>query len=157
MTGLAVAAFVAAACTGTPNSKAAPSPSALTGVARYYAQRLSWHDCGDGFQCGTIHMPLDYNRPDVNRIAMSVIRLPAEGPRKGSLLINPGGPGGSGVQFVRDAARQYGADLRKNFDLVGFDPRGVNQTKPAVRCLTSKQLDRFFATDTSPDRPGRNQ
>jgi pimeloyl-ACP methyl ester carboxylesterase len=150
VTGLAVAAFVAAACTGTSNSKASPSPSPK-GIARYYAQRVAWHDCGGGFQCGTLHMPLDYTRPDGSHITMSVIRLPAEGPRQGSLLINPGGPGGSGVQFVRDAARQFGADLRKNFDLVGFDPRGVNQTKPAVRCLTSKELDRFFATDTSPD------
>jgi pimeloyl-ACP methyl ester carboxylesterase len=151
VTGLAVAAFVAAACTGTPNSKAAPSPQGPQGMARYYAQDVSWKDCGGGFQCGTLHMPLDYNRPDGTRVTMAVIRLPAEGQRKGSLLINPGGPGGSGVQFVRDAARQYGADLRKNFDLVGFDPRGVNLTKQPVRCLTSKELDRFFATDTSPD------
>lgn len=148
VTGLAVAAFVAAACTGTPNSKAAPSPR---GIAQYYSQRIAWHDCGGGFQCGTVHMPLDYTRPDGQRVTMSIIRLPAEGQRKGSLLINPGGPGGSGVQFVRDAARQYGADLRKNFDLVGFDPRGVNQSKPVIRCQTSRQLDRFFATDTSPD------
>jgi pimeloyl-ACP methyl ester carboxylesterase len=149
VTAMAVAAFVAAACTGTPNSKAAPSPK---GIAHYYAQRVAWHDCGGGFQCGTVRMPLDYAHPDApQQVIMSVIRLPAEGPRKGSLLVNPGGPGGSGVEFVREAARQYGADLRKNFDLVGFDPRGVNLTKQPVRCLTSKDLDRFFATDTSPD------
>ncbi len=151
---MAVAAFVAAACTGTPNSKAAPSPK---GNAFFYAQRVSWHDCGGGFQCGTVHAPLDYARPDGQRITLSVLRLPAEGQRKGSLLINPGGPGGSGVDFVRDAARQFGADLRKNFDLVGFDPRGVNASRPAVRCLTSKDLDRFFATDTSPDDPSEVQ
>jgi pimeloyl-ACP methyl ester carboxylesterase len=147
-TALAVAAFVAAACTGTPNSKAAPSPR---GSSPYYSQRVSWHDCGGGFQCGTIHAPLDYAHPDGPKVTLSVIRLPAEGQRKGSLLINPGGPGGSGVDFVREAARQFGADLRKNYDLVGFDPRGVNQSKPTVRCLSSKELDRFFATDTSPD------
>lgn len=141
---MAVAAFVAAACTGTPNSKAAPSP-------RFYSQRISWRDCGNGFQCGTVYAPLDYAHPEGQRISLAVIRLPAEGQRKGSLVINPGGPGGSGVEFVRDAARQYGADLRKNFDLVGFDPRGVNQSRPAVRCLSNKELDKFFATDTSPD------
>lgn len=144
VSAMAVAAIVATACTGTPNSKAAPSP-------RFYSQRISWHDCGNSFQCGTVHVPLDYAHPEGQRATLSVIRLPAEGQRKGSLLINPGGPGGSGVQFVRDAARQYGAELRKNFDLVGFDPRGVNQSRPPVRCLTSKELDRFFATDTSPD------
>ena len=82
---------------------------------------------------------------------MSVIRLPAEGQRKGSLLINPGGPGGSGVQFVRDAARQYGADLRKNFDLVGFDPRGVNQTKPAYAASAARS-----STASSPPTPRPN-
>ncbi len=148
---MAVAAFVAAACTGTPNSKAAPSPKASKGIAPFYAQRVSWHDCGGGFQCGTVRAPLDYAHPDGQRITLSVLRLPADGPRKGSLLINPGGPGGSGVDFVRDAARQFGADLRKNYDLVGFDPRGVNDSRPAVRCLTNKELDHFFATDTSPD------
>jgi pimeloyl-ACP methyl ester carboxylesterase len=147
VTALAVAAFVAAACTGTPNSKAAPSPR---GSANFNSQRVSWHDCGGGFQCGSVHAPLDYAHPTGARVTLAVVRLPAEGQRKGSLLINPGGPGGSGVQFVRDAARQFGADLRKNFDLVGFDPRGVNQSKPAVRCLNGKDLDRFFATDTSP-------
>jgi pimeloyl-ACP methyl ester carboxylesterase len=145
---MAVAAFVAAACTGTPNSKAAPSPK---GIGQYYAQRVSWRDCSGGFQCGTVRMPLDYAHPDGSKIVMSVIRLPAEGQRRGSLLINPGGPGGSGVEFVREAARQFGPELRRNFDLVGFDPRGVNLSRPAIRCLTSRELDRFFATDTSPD------
>jgi pimeloyl-ACP methyl ester carboxylesterase len=148
VTAMAVAAFVAAACTGTPNSKAAPSPR---GTASLYAQRLSWKDCGSGFQCGTVQVPLDYAHPQSKTITLAVVRLPATGPRKGSLVINPGGPGGSGVQFVRDAARQFGADLRKSYDLVGFDPRGVNESKPPVRCLTGKDLDRFFATDTSPD------
>ena len=125
---MAVAAFVAAACTGTPNSKAAPSPK---GSAFFYAQRVSWHDCGGGFQCGTVRAPLDYARLDGPRISLPVLRLPADGQRKGSLLINPGGPGGSGVDFVRDAARQFGADLRKNFDLVGFDP--TRRQAPAAR------------------------
>ncbi|HEV7626558.1 MAG TPA: hypothetical protein VGO89_08675, partial [Streptomyces sp.] len=146
VTGLAVAAFVAAACTGTPNSKAAPSPS---GIAHFYAQHVSWKDCGGGFQCGTLHMPLDYARPDGARITMSVLRLPAEGQRKGSLLINPGGPGGSGVQFVRDAARQYGADLRKNFDLVGFDPRGVGHSTE-VQCVSPKDQDELYGETPDP-------
>jgi pimeloyl-ACP methyl ester carboxylesterase len=147
-TALLVAAFEAVACTGTPPSKAAPSPG---GVAPFYSQHITWHDCGAGFQCGAYRAPLDYAHPQGQRLTLAVVRLPAEGARKGSLLINPGGPGGSGVSFVRDAARQFGADLRKNYDLIGFDPRGVNQSRPLIRCLTGKELDTFFATDTSPD------
>lgn len=147
---MAAAAIVAAACTGTPNSKAsAPSPSG--GLASFYAQRVIWHACGGGFQCGSVQVPLDYRRPGGHRIMLAVIRLPATGHRKGSLVINPGGPGGSGVAFVRGSALQFGADLRQNFDMVGFDPRGVGASRPAVRCVSARMLDKFFATDTSPD------
>ncbi|MCO6005306.1 alpha/beta hydrolase [Actinoallomurus purpureus] len=147
---LAAAAIVVTACTDAPKSTAsAPSPS---GSASLYSQKISWRDCGGGFQCGTVQVPLDYNHPGDRPIVLPVIRLPAEGgQRKGSLVLNPGGPGGSGVEFARGSARQFGADLRRNFDIVGFDPRGVGQSRPTVRCLTGKELDRFFETDTSPD------
>ncbi|WP_433177261.1 alpha/beta hydrolase [Actinoallomurus sp. CA-150999] len=149
---LAAAAIVVTACTDAPKSTAsAPSPS---GIANMYAQRISWRDCGNGFQCGTLQVPFDYSHPTGRFITLPVIRLPAEGgQRKGSLVLNPGGPGGSGVEFARGSARQFGADLRRNFDIVGFDPRGVGQSRPTVRCLTGKQLDKFFQTDTSPDDP----
>src|SRR4051812_42906075 len=150
---MALAAVVATACTGTPKSKASPSPR---GMARFYAQRVSWRDCGGGFQCGTVNVPLDYAHPDNGRhLTLAVNRLPAEGPRKGSLVVNPGGPGGSGVQFVHEQARQFGAALRRNFDLVGFDPRGVGASRIPVRCLTGKQLDTFFGTNVSPDDPAQ--
>ena len=148
VTALAAAAIVATACSGTPTSKAAPSPR---GIGSFYSQKMSWHDCSGGFQCGTVQVPLAYARPDGQRLTLAVIRLPAEGARKGSLVTNPGGPGGSGVQFVRDGARQFGADVRKNFDIVGFDPRGVGSSHPPVRCFSGQNLDKFFATDTSPD------
>ncbi|MCO5995786.1 alpha/beta hydrolase [Actinoallomurus rhizosphaericola] len=146
---LAAAAIVVTACTDAPKSTAsAPTPSGSTPV---YGQRISWRDCGGGFQCGSIRVPLDYAHPTGRLLGLAVIRLPAEGgQRKGSLVLNPGGPGGSGVEFARGSARSFGADLRRNFDIVGFDPRGVGQSRPAVRCLTGKQLDRFFEADTSP-------
>ena len=132
-------------------SQAASVP---TGLGQFYGQKPSWKGCGNGFECATVQVPLDYTKPSGEKVGISLIRLPAEdkSERIGSLLTNPGGPGGSGVDFVRQAARTFGSDLRRRFDIVGFDPRGVASSDP-VRCNTGPQLDEFFATDASPDDP----
>ncbi|POM26646.1 Carboxylesterase A precursor [Actinomadura rubteroloni] len=137
---------LASACTSDPKS-APPPPSPSSS-----RQGLDWKACGDGFQCGTVQVPLDYAHPSAGTIGIAMIRLPASDPsgRIGSLFTNPGGPGGSGIDFVRQAARSFGADVRRKFDIVGFDPRGVGQSDP-VRCLSGPQLDTFFSTDVSPD------
>ncbi|WP_165970385.1 alpha/beta hydrolase [Actinomadura sp. 6K520] len=126
--------------------------SVPTGLDLFYQQKPSWKDCEDDFECATVQVPLDYAKPSGEKIGISVIRLPAadNSNRIGSLLTNPGGPGGSGVDFVRQAGRAFGADLRRRFDIVGFDPRGVAGSA-AVRCNSAAQLDAFFATDASPD------
>ncbi|MEU5876958.1 alpha/beta hydrolase [Spirillospora sp. NPDC047279] len=136
---------------GQPTSTS-PQASAPAGLDAFYGQKLDWTDCGGGFQCTTASVPLDYAKPGGQKLSLSLIRLPAEdqSSRIGSLFTNPGGPGGSGVEFVRSTGRIFGADLRKRFDIVGFDPRGVGKSAP-VRCMTGPELDRFFATDTSPD------
>jgi hypothetical protein len=99
-----------AACslnTPLPGFKARTSPTPSTsssgGLARFYGQRLSWRDCGGGFQCGTLQVPLDYAHPAADAIGIAVIRRPATDPahRRGSLLVNPGGPGGSGIGYAR--------------------------------------------------------
>jgi pimeloyl-ACP methyl ester carboxylesterase len=79
---------------------------------------------------------------------IAVIRQKASGARRGALIVNPGGPGGSGVQFVRQAAYAYAA-VTDHLDLVSFDPRGVGASRP-IRCVTSKQLDTFFHADPEP-------
>ncbi|MEU6039768.1 alpha/beta hydrolase [Actinomadura sp. NPDC047616] len=133
-------------------SQQSPPAGAAAGTDTYYQQRLKWSGCGDGFQCATAEVPLDYAKPGGDRLRISLTRLPAEdGSRRvGSLFTNPGGPGGSGVQFVRQAARTFGSDVRKRFDIIGFDPRGVGSSSP-LRCMTGPQLDAFYAADTSPD------
>ncbi|XRQ06570.1 alpha/beta hydrolase [Actinomadura welshii] len=145
-----VLALAVAGCSADGDDTApAPVPA---GLDAFYEQKPSWKDCEDGFECATVQVPLDYSEPSGEKIGLSVIRLPAEdnSDRIGSLLTNPGGPGGSGVDFVRSAARAFGADLRRRFDIIGFDPRGVADSAP-VRCNTGAQLDDFFATDASPD------
>ena len=139
--------LLAAGCT-----KAAqlPPKAPTSALQRYYSQHLSWSDCGDGFDCATMSVPLDYANPSGQAIEMSVIRLKASGDRIGSLLINPGGPGGSGIEYARAARSVLSADLLAHFDTIGFDPRGVGQSTP-VRCMTGKQLDAYVGLDASPD------
>lgn len=138
------------ACTRPAQRRASASPP--TGP------HIAWHACTPkGWQCGTLAVPLDYSQPDGPKIEIALNRLPASdrSHRIGSLLVNPGGPGASGVQFARDNVDLYAA-LTPNFDLVGFDPRGIGSST-AVKCLSDSQMDAFNAADPVPDDPGERQ
>ncbi len=97
---------------------------------------LDWAPCRDGFECAKAAAPLDYDRPFGSAISLSLIRLPAADPthRIGSLFMNPGGPGGPGVDFVRAIGKFLPLELRARFDIVGFDPRGIGRSTP-LRCF----------------------
>ena len=127
-----------------------PSPS----IAAVPVTRAHWSDCGNGFLCAEIRVPRDYSAPSDGYLNISILELPATDPkgRIGSLFVNPGGPGASGVEFVRDGAGAglFPAALRKRFDIVGFDPRGVNSST-AIRCIDN--LDPQADLDPSPDTP----
>ena len=95
-------------------------------------------------QCTTVSVPVDYNNPGGAHAKLAVIRVPATGQRIGSLLVNPGGPGGSAVDMVAGMAPGLeGSAIRRNFDLVGFDPRGVGHSTPALRCQTDAEFDAY--------------
>jgi pimeloyl-ACP methyl ester carboxylesterase len=138
---------------GPPIGPAGAPPTTLSG---YNAQKLRWRPCDHGFQCARLLVPFDYQRPGGRRFSLPVVRLPATSPRTriGSLVVNPGGPGVSGVQYALQARSQVSAAVRARFDVVGFDPRGVGGSVPAVSCLTDAQLDRYLATS---DTPGNTQ
>ncbi len=133
-----------------------PLPAAVPAdLKRYYEQKLSWRDCGEGgFQCAKMKAPLDYAHPDADEdLDLAVARKKAGGNGKaiGSLQVNPGGPGGSAIEYVQQAAGVgYPAPVRAKYDIVGMDPRGVASSEP-VRCLTDKQMDSFTQTDQTPD------
>jgi pimeloyl-ACP methyl ester carboxylesterase len=123
------------------------------------APPVSWVACGDAFQCATVPAPLDYDRPRGTQIGISVIRLAAGDPRQriGSLLVNPGGPGGSGVDFVRAVATSLPAELRARFDIVGFDPRGINRSAP-LRCFdTYEQAVAVLPPFAYPETPAEER
>ena len=86
-------------------------------------------------------VPLDYDEPGVDTIRLRLTRLPASAParRIGSIFLNPGGPGGSGVGFVQAVGRfLYSDAVRARFDLVGFDPRGIASSAP-IQCFDTTQ------------------
>lgn len=95
--------------------------------------KLNWTDCGGGFQCATAKVPLDYDRPSARTIELALVRRPAAdlANRIGSLFLNPGGPGLSAIEFVRTAPPPA-FQLFGQFDIVGFDPRGLGAGQPAV-------------------------
>jgi pimeloyl-ACP methyl ester carboxylesterase len=116
--------------------------------------KLAWVACGDeapGFECATAQVPLDYDRPHGARISLALIRLPATGPgrRIGSIFFNPGGPGGSGVDFLQGVGPfLYSDEVRVRFDLVSFDPRGVARSTP-LQCFETTE-DALAATAPFP-------
>jgi pimeloyl-ACP methyl ester carboxylesterase len=120
---------------------------------RHPAPAIAWQLCRDGYQCGTLRVPLDYSMPSGRTISLALIRKPARqrSRRIGSLLLNPGGPGASGLDFLRNAAGFF-ANLNSRFDLVSWDTRGVGESTP-VKCLSDAQLDAYFALDPVLDDP----
>jgi len=142
---LAAAAILLAACSSGSTGPNEP-PSTLPA---YYSQHLDWQPCDNGFQCARLLVPFDYARPGGQRFSLPVIKLPAADPahRIGPLVINPGGPGGSGVQYALAARSEFPPALLARFDIVGFDPRGVAGSQPALACLTGPELDTYLGTD----------
>ncbi|MGO4189244.1 alpha/beta hydrolase [Pseudarthrobacter sp. TAF60_1] len=123
--------------------KADPSivASAPAGLDSFYSQEVVWEPCENGFQCAKVTVPMDYANPGGAKIQLAALRAPSTGKKAGSLLVNPGGPGGSGYDFVRDAAgTHFSQSVRANYDLVGFDPRGVKRSAP-VKCMTDEERD----------------
>ncbi|HWM98469.1 MAG TPA: alpha/beta hydrolase [Streptosporangiaceae bacterium] len=146
---LAAAAILLAGCS---SSSLAPNEP-LSTLPAYYAQHLDWQPCDNGFQCARLLVPFDYAHPGAKRFSLPVIRLPAKDPaqRVGDLVVNPGGPGGSGVQYALGARSEFPSAVLARFDVVGFDPRGVGGSEPAVSCMTGPELDTYLSTDEMPD------
>ncbi|ARQ69966.1 alpha/beta hydrolase [Streptomyces marincola] len=133
-----------------------PLPAEIPADLRpYYDQRLRWEPCGTAdFECADLTVPLDYENVDpAEDIRLTVTRSAATEPdeRIGALLMNPGGPGASAVDFAQSAASfLYPSEVRARYDMVGFDARGTGQSEP-VECLTGDEMDDYTLTDRTPD------
>ncbi|WP_329338454.1 alpha/beta hydrolase [Streptomyces sp. NBC_01352] len=161
---LAAAALLVSACSSgsTTSSGSAAAHAALVALpeatpaalASYYGQKANWRSCGvPGFECATLKAPLDYAKPADGDVRLAVARKKATGPGKrlGSLLVNPGGPGGSAIGYLQAyAGIGYPAEVRARYDMVAVDPRGVARSEP-VECLDGRDMDAYTQTDMTPD------
>ena len=151
------ALIVLTGCTSDPEPESSPTPapstsaSAPVDLAAFYDQEVDWKGCDGDFDCATLTVPADYDDPESGTLELEVIRLKAKDPM-GSLILNPGGPGGSGVDYARAARGVLTSQLADAYDVVGFDPRGVVSSTP-VDCLEDPELDVLFAADGTPDTP----
>ncbi len=109
----------------TPTEVDAPTPQPPPAP-----EPIDWQACG-GLECATVRVPLDYANPAGATLDLAVARAPARdlSRRIGSLFVNPGGPGGAGVEFLGSFAPQLPASIRDSFDIVSWDPRGVGETQ----------------------------
>jgi len=142
----AAALALLAGCTLVSPTQTRSEVESPAGLEQYYQQQLDWSDCEPaGMECTTVNAPVDWAEPGDGDIELAVVRLAtSSSARLGSLLMNPGGPGGSGVDLVQQAAEFVTSDdLRESFDIVGWDPRGVGRST-GVECYDDAELDAFL-------------
>jgi len=156
----AVLSVTACSSGGAGGTAVGPVPSPA--LEKFYAQRLAWTPCAP-YECTYLSVPIDYSRPKGSTARLAVLRQRATQPdrRIGSLVINPGGPGGSGTDAAAGvAAAVLNTPVGQRFDIVGFDPRGVGASEPAIKCLTPGERDadrRDVRTDNSPAGVARQE
>jgi pimeloyl-ACP methyl ester carboxylesterase len=141
--------FLTVGCAPANTLSAANAGTDLTaGVAAnllpFYNQTVNWNTCNTNMKCGTVNVPLDWSNPSKGTLHLAVIFHDPTGSSLGSLFMNPGGPGGSGFDFIRDSmSSAASAAVVKRYRMVGWDPRGVGQSDP-VKCLSAKETDKML-------------
>jgi pimeloyl-ACP methyl ester carboxylesterase len=149
--------LAAAGCASPTAALEPPTAGPPPELARFYGQQIAFEPCApyatstldeqvfadDRFDCARVQIPLDYTDPGGARGEVALLRAKARGEKIGSLLVNPGGPGGSGMSFVATLGPVWdNVPVGERFDVIGFDPRGVGASTPRVECYTDAETDR---------------
>jgi pimeloyl-ACP methyl ester carboxylesterase len=157
LAGAALALIAIAGCTqGSQPSPSSGHHGGSSGGAQgtsgsAHQAGLNWRACGNSgsrLRCANLRVPLNYNRPSGRTITLALSEVPATAPpsqRQGVLLVNPGGPGGSGLSLAPFVAQGLSPAVAARYDIVGFDTRGVGASKPALHC------DRAFFAQERPN------
>jgi pimeloyl-ACP methyl ester carboxylesterase len=132
---------------GTPSGGVdigALRPRQTAALRPYYAQRVHWTSCDGRLMCGTVRAPIDWQHVGAASISLALVEHPASGTSRGDLLVNPGGPGGSGVHFVEGGIGEVvDSSVARDYDVIGFDPRGVGGSAP-VTCFDDSDTDAYL-------------
>ncbi len=150
VTGCASSDDPPAAAPAPAPSPAATSPGSPVPVEPAPVPAPQWEACEGDFECATLTVPLVEGEPATVDLGLTRLRTAAPESRIGSLVVNPGGPGASAVDYLQRGWQLVPEPVRDRFDLVAFDPRGVGRSAP-VRCGTTEELDAYFAVDPAPD------
>ncbi len=145
---------VAGPRSASPSSPSSPPTATATAsavpVEPAAVAAPQWKDCEGDFECATLTVPLVEGEPATVDLALTRLRTAAPEGRIGSLVVNPGGPGASAVDYLQRGWQLVPEQVRARLDLVAFDPRGVGRSSQ-VRCGTTAELDTYFAVDPAPD------
>jgi pimeloyl-ACP methyl ester carboxylesterase len=133
------------------SSDPAATQGAPAGLEKFYTQDVAWSSCEGGkFECATVKVPIDYANPAGDTAGLALIRLNGRNAKR-NLVVNPGGPGGSGYDMVKDSAQtMLSAKLLDAYNVIGFDPRGVKRSAP-VTCVSDSERDALRQVTADPD------
>ena len=143
----------------SPSGNQSPSATALDKLEDFYKQKVAWSKCKKhpANDCADVKVPLDYKKPGGKTITIAMMKVPAKsGKPIGTLFVNPGGPGGSGIDLAANASEAFSAAVRNKYDIVGFDPRGVGSST-AVDCVSDAELAKIVDTDVDLSTPEGQQ
>jgi len=148
ITALAISALLLSGCVQETK------PVNLGTLQDFQSQKIKWRTCYDSMLCTDVLVPIDYTNIKLGTFKISVLKYEASNKedRIGSMFVNPGGPGASGVDYAYQAEYILSPQVLALYDIVGFDPRGVGRSAP-IRCLTDDETDANYASDAKPDNP----
>lgn len=135
-----------------PDVPPAPAGDAPTTVEGFYSQDVAWQSCGSVNECAVVHAPIDWAAPGEGSIELALVKHEASGTKIGSMLLNPGGPGGSGFDYVYNSGAYSASEaVVEAYDIIGWDPRGVGRSTPVVCYTDPKDTDEvLYGTYESP-------